>query len=173
MRVAAVMPPMLEDSTVSLIPRKPYSPAQEVAYPPATMCDHDFANDEPCLRLTMGSPWRDSGLTSPVSRDCVSGASPCDVVVSRPMGIDGIFDIAGNTEAIAVSRGSLGLRRAALECAGWLGWSRGCRGSAKEPGLGGIDGGESILMPVWRASPCGYQECVAVQSWAIQAGMKA
>ena len=69
-------------------------------YPPATICDHDFAKDEALSRLTIGSPWRDSGLTSPVSRDCVSGASPCVVVLT---GL-GIVDRAGKTEAMAASR---------------------------------------------------------------------
>lgn len=68
------------------------------AYPPATMCDHDFAKDDVLLRLTIGSPWRDSGFTSPVSRDCVRGASPCEVVFWGP----GIVDLAGKAEAMAL-----------------------------------------------------------------------
>src|SRR5690348_8376129 len=62
------------------------------------MCDHDFAKDDVLLRLTIGSPWRDSGLTSPVSRDCVRGASPCEVVFWGP----GIVDLAGKAEAMAL-----------------------------------------------------------------------
>jgi hypothetical protein len=50
------------------------------------------------LRLTIGSPWRDSGFTSPVSRDCVRGASPCEVVFWGP----GIVDLAGKAEAMAL-----------------------------------------------------------------------
>jgi hypothetical protein len=53
----------------------------------------------------MGSPWRDSGLTSPVSRDCVSGASPCDVVFSGP---PGIVDLAAEAEAIGPLPGYFG-----------------------------------------------------------------
>lgn len=69
-------------------------------HPPATICDHDLAKEEPLSRLTIGAPCRDSGLTSPVSRDCVSGASPCEVVF---IGNPGIVDREDKTEAVAMA----------------------------------------------------------------------
>jgi hypothetical protein len=66
------------------------------------MCAHDFEKVVVALlRFTIGSPWRDSGLTSPVSRDWVSGASSCELVFLPEL--PGI-DLVAGTEAIVERR---------------------------------------------------------------------
>src|SRR5688572_17407930 len=65
------------------------------------MCAHDFTARADLSLLTIGLPCRDSGFTSPVSRDCVRGASVCDMLFPGP---PDIVDLMAEAEAMATLR---------------------------------------------------------------------